>query len=79
MSNLKMDIYTRATGVQMTIAWANEEEYQLGKKFLADMGASCGGSSDHRGDKPSFFYLETKEQLDSLFEFRRTLREKARQ
>ncbi len=76
MQNLKMDIYTQATGVQMTIAWTNEEEYQLGKKFLTDMGASCGQSSDRRGEKPAFFYLESKEQLESLYKFRRSLREK---
>lgn len=74
MSNLKMDIYTKATGVQMTIAWANEEEYQLGKKFLTDMGASCGRSSDRRGEKPAFFYLENRQQLESLYEFMRSLR-----
>jgi len=75
MLNLKMDIYTKATGVQMTITWANEEEYQLGQKFLTDMGASCGQASDRRGEKPAFFYLESKEQLESLYEFRRSLRE----
>lgn len=75
MSNLKMDIYTQATGVQMTIAWADEEEYQLGKKFLMDMGASCGQSSERRDKKPAFFYLENDQQLESLYEFRRSLRE----
>jgi hypothetical protein len=78
MLNLKMDVYTKATGVQMTIAWANEEEYQLAKKFLTDMGASCSQPSDRRGDKPAFFYLENKQQLESLYEFRRSLREKAK-
>jgi hypothetical protein len=77
MSNLKMDIYNRATGVQMTIGWANEEEYQLGKKFLTDLGAGCGSSSDRREQKPAFFYLENQQQLETLYEFRRSLREKA--
>ena len=78
MLNLPMDIYTRATGVEITIAWANEEEYQLGKKLLIDMGASCGESSERRGAKPASFYLETKEQLESLYAFRRSLRERKR-
>ncbi len=78
MVNLEMDIYTQATGVQMTIAWANEEEYQLGKKFLTDMDAGCGQSSDRRGEKPEFFYLESEQQLEALFQFRRSLREKGK-
>jgi hypothetical protein len=76
MLNLKMDIYTRATGVQLTISWANEDEYRLGKKFLTDLGALCGQSSERRGAKPAFFYLDTQQQLESLYEFRRSLREK---
>jgi hypothetical protein len=78
MAKLEMDIYTQATGVQMTIAWANEEEYQLGKKFLTNMGASCGQSSDRRDEKAEFFYLESKQQLEALFQFRRSLREKGK-
>lgn len=78
MPNFKIDIYNRATGVQMTIRWANEDEYQLGKKFLTDLGASCGNSSDRREGKPAFFYLENQQQLEALYEFRRSLREKAK-
>lgn len=66
MSNLQMDIYTRATGVQITIAWANEEDYQLGKKFLTEMGAGCGQSRDRRGEKPEFSHLENEQRLESL-------------
>lgn len=77
MLSLKMDIYTRETGAQMTIAWENEEEYQIGKKFLMDMGAHSGRSSDRRDDKLAFFYLKTKQQLESLYEFRRALKKSA--
>lgn len=73
MSKLKMKIYTAASGVEMTVAWANEEEYKLGNKFLADMGV-LNFPSD--GDRPASFYLETKQQLESLYEFRRSLRDK---
>lgn len=76
MSNFKMDVYTQATGVQMTIAWADEEEYRLGKKFLTDIGARCTESRGPGERKPDFVYLENKEQLKSLYEFRRSLREK---
>lgn len=74
MSNLKMKIYTAATGVELTVAWANENEYKLGYKFLTDMGALDFAPS---GDKPASFYLKTKEQRDTLYEFRRSLNEKA--
>jgi hypothetical protein len=71
-----MDIYAANIGVEMTIDWANEEEYQLGKKFLTDIGASCSSRSDPRGEKPVFFYLENRQQLDALLEFRKSLKER---
>jgi hypothetical protein len=73
-----MDIYTAATGVQITIKWANEDEYQRGRKLLTDMGADCGqpGEMRARDQKPEFFYLENEQQLEALFEFMRSLREK---
>jgi hypothetical protein len=80
MSNLEMDIYTATTGVQITVKWENEDEYQLGKKFLTDMGASCGSRGKMRvpDQKPEFFYLENAKQLEALFRFMRSLNEKAR-
>lgn len=78
MLDLKMDIYTQDTGVQMTIAWANENEYQLGKKFLTDMGVRCIEPRNARDKKPEFVYLENRQQLESLFAFRRSLREKSK-
>lgn len=74
MLNLKMDIYTAATGVQKTLAWANPEEYRLGKKFLMEVGALCCSQT---GEQPEFFHLQTVDQLESLYAFRRTLRERA--
>jgi hypothetical protein len=75
-----MDIYTVTTGVEMTIKWANEGEYQLGKKFLTDMGAGCGPpdkASDH-DQKPEFFYLQNEKQLHALLNFMRSLKEKSK-
>jgi hypothetical protein len=73
MPNLKMKIYNAATGVEMTIAWANDEEYKVGNKFLANMGV-LNFPSD--GARPASFYLETNQQLEALYDFRRSLREK---
>ena len=70
----KMDIYNTATGVEMTIRWPTEEDYQRGRKFLDVMGASCGPLSERHLGKPEFFCLENDQQLKALFEFRRALR-----
>ncbi len=76
MSNLNMRIITEATAFGMTIAWTDEQEYQLGKKFLTDIGARCRQSADVAGDEPEYFYLETEQQYLALLNFRRSLREK---
>jgi hypothetical protein len=72
-NRLKMNIYSALTGVQMTIKWANEAEYLLGKKFLTDIGATVAAAN---GESPECFGLETEQQLDALYDFRRSLREK---
>jgi len=76
MSNLKMRIHSEANTLRMTIAWADEEEYQLGKEFLTEIGARCRQSGDVTGDEPAYYYLETKQQYDALLNFRQSLREK---
>jgi hypothetical protein len=74
MRRFEMEIYTAHDGIEMTIAWANEEEYRLGQVFLKDMaGGPCGGS-EFDPDRPEFYYLETKQQLDALYDFSRDLR-----
>ncbi len=78
MSNLKMEIYTQSTGVQLTLAWDNEEEYQLGKDFLANLGALWFERPSDNAGKPNFVYLKNINQLEALYEFRRFLREKAK-
>jgi hypothetical protein len=74
MQKYKMDIYTVTTGVQMTLSWDTGEEYQLGKKFLTDMGAACSQSGKANTGKPEFFYLQNEQQLESLFAFRQKLK-----
>jgi hypothetical protein len=72
MSELEMDVYTATTGVQMTIAGADEQQYQMGKEFLTRMGANCGPPGQSR-KRPEFFYLQDEQQLQSLLEFRKSL------
>lgn len=74
--NLTMDIYTRENGVVVSPTWADENEYQLAKKFLTDLDATCGESSERRVGKPAFFYLQRKDQLQSLFDFMQSARGK---
>ncbi len=78
MSNLAMDIYTQSSGVQLTLDWDNEEEYQIGKKFLADLGALFFENRQSNPCKADFVYLENTGQLEALYEFRRSLQEKTR-
>jgi hypothetical protein len=59
----------------MTIAWPNEEAYQLGDEFLAKIGALY---FPPESGKPGSFYLDSREQLHSLYEFRRSLEGKQR-
>jgi hypothetical protein len=78
MSNLLMEIYNQSTGVQLTLAWANEEEYQLGKRFITDIGGRFFPSPGAAPTKPEGVYLENTEQLEALYVFRRSLREKTK-
>jgi hypothetical protein len=71
MSNLEMRISAR--GVGLTLAWANEEQYQLGKKFLTDLGALFFEPHD---EQPESVYLKERHDLTALLEFRKSLREK---
>jgi hypothetical protein len=73
MPNLKMDVYTQSTGVQLTLSWNNEQEYQRAKEFLASLGASCISQGEPSSGKPEFVYLENTKQLEALYEFRRSL------
>jgi len=64
---LEMDIHTPG-GVVVTIAWADEKEYQLARQFLTDMGAACG-QWEARRCRPEFFHLATEQQEEALERF----------
>ncbi len=75
MSNLKMMIYS-PFGVESTMEWDNEEEYQLVKSFLEDNGVLCAELKDAGGKTCNFFYMETMQQFDAFHNFTRSLRER---
>ena len=74
MSKYKMDIYTAATSVQMTISWDTAEHYSLGRQFLIGIDAGCGQPCDPSAENPEFFYLQNREELDALLSFRQKLK-----
>ena len=67
-----MDVYTAFNGVQMTLTWKDEFDYEKGKAFLADMGALLMPSPD-RSAVALFVCLESEAQLEALWEFRARL------
>jgi len=78
MSNLEMRIYTAFDGIESTIKWCNDDEYQAVRKFLQDNGADvCGISEDNKPTGREFVYVENKEQIEGLSEFVRSLRQES--
>lgn len=73
--NLKMMIYS-PLGVESTIEWANEQDYQLAKKFLTDRGVLCAESKDANGKTCNFFYMENTEQFNAFCDFRLKLKQR---
>jgi cytosine/adenosine deaminase-related metal-dependent hydrolase len=71
MSKLKMDFYTRETGVQFSVTWKDDEEYRRAKAFLTELAGLPVGRD---AGKPEFYYFETEEQCRALFRFQRELR-----
>jgi hypothetical protein len=71
-----MRIYTAFNGVESTYRWRNDREFQAIKTFLQEKGARVMGVSEN--NKPTgavFVDVETKEQMEALNEFVRSLRE----
>jgi len=73
---LDMDIYVQEIGGQANITWANEEEYQLGKKFMADMGEPALFLRGARYEKPEFFFLESRQEYHALLNYKKELEKK---
>jgi hypothetical protein len=74
MNALKTKIYIAWTGVEMTLSWANERDYDSAMEFFAELGVLCVPSLPDQ-DLPLFVCLEKEQQLDALYEFRRKLRD----
>jgi hypothetical protein len=79
MSNLTMIVYSEYDGVESTIVWRNEEQFQQVIKFLEDMGLHVSGTtSDGERTRPAFVYVKTEQQYKAMCEFSWSLEEKAK-
>jgi|KBSMisStandDraft_5_1062788.scaffolds.fasta_scaffold3227966_1 hypothetical protein len=73
MSKFKMDFHVpRATVV--TYDCRTEQNYLLVKAFLQEKLGQPPGLDDPGRTEPIFYYIETKQQQETLFSFLRTLR-----
>jgi hypothetical protein len=76
MSNLTMIIYSEYDGVESTIVWRNELQFQQIKKFLEDMGLHVSGvTSEGERTRPAFVYMKTEQQYKAMCEFSKSLEE----
>jgi hypothetical protein len=76
MTNLEMKIYTEFDGINATVKWANENEYQAVKRFFLDNGARVSHISSNVPTAREFVFVENREQIHGLDEFVRGVREK---
>lgn len=74
MSNFKMDFHLPG-GVVVTFDCMTEQNYLLVKPFLQDLvGGPCSPDEPNRTE-PIFYYIETEQQKEMLFNFLRPLRQ----
>jgi hypothetical protein len=74
MQNLQMLIYTAVNGVQNTISWTDEKEYDAATKFFNDIGAPITGVHDNDGPTGAVFvYLDDQQKMDAFSEFLKSL------
>lgn len=70
MTEFKTLFYNARTGVQFVLVWKDEEHYRAGRVFLDKL---TGGAYLGEGESTDTYILETEQQYDALFEFRREL------
>jgi hypothetical protein len=76
MTNLEMKIYTEFDGINATVKWNSEKEYQVVKRFFLDNGARVSGISSNTPTAREFVFVESRDQIEGLDEFVHSLREK---
>lgn len=76
MAKYEVEVYIE--GVQMRLAWHDEREYWLGRKFLAQLD-DLPESQRQQDPNHLEWYSITKDQFEDLLDFRKDLREKRKQ
>jgi len=77
MQSLTMLIYTAFDGIETTVVWNSQEEYDLVKEFLECRGVRVSGVNGVRLDR-NFVYVENEQQLEDLSNYVQSLREKGK-
>ncbi len=66
MSNLTMIIYSEYDGVESTVVWRNEEQFQQVKKFLQGLGLHVSGAtSEGERTRATFVYMKNRATVQS--------------
>jgi hypothetical protein len=78
MPNLEMLIYKSFNGIESTVRWRSEREFDAVKNFLTEIGAHVMGIFENDKDTGgTFVEVETKEQFEALSEFVKSLRQES--
>lgn len=73
MPKRRIECYNASSGVVISFAWDNEDEYLRSKAFLENLVGGPAYQSDAKA--PESYYFENDQQLDAFYTFRRALRE----
>lgn len=74
MRKFKTTFYDRATGVEFSVLWENQEQFARGIAYLNGLTGGSYGTIKSDPDRPDLYVLETEQQRDAIFEFRRRMR-----
>jgi hypothetical protein len=75
MPKHRIECYNASSGVVVTFAWDDEDDYLRSKAFLRQLVGSPAGQSDPLS--PEFYCFENDQQRDAFYTFLRGLKKKA--
>ncbi len=74
MRNLQMLIYTAVNGVQSTITWRDEKDYDAATRFFSGVGAIVTGVYDNNGPTGGVFvYVNDQQKMDAFSKLLKSL------
>jgi hypothetical protein len=72
----KTQFYYLINTVEFTLRWQDEDEYRSAKAFLDKLTGGSFGKVKSDPDHPDYYVIETAEQREALYDFRRGLRDR---